>query len=230
MWIDDQILLKAAQPMALELFVPTRSMVVLGSSNVAEAEAAVESCERAGVPILKRYGGGGTVLLHDGCVVASIGLWVRQHFQNRLYFGHLNQAIIDALASVWPALAMLGQRGLSDITAEDRKIAGTSLFRSRNYLLYQASILVDARIDLLEAFLKHPTREPDYRKGRGHRGFVAGLAEIVDEVTPQAALAALKTGLAAALVARLDGELIAPQADQIPGLLKRAQSPDAPPP
>ncbi len=229
MWIDDQILLQAAQPMALGLWVPASPMVVLGSSNAA-TEADVDACASAKVPILRRYGGGGTVLLHPGCVVASVGAWVRQPFQNRFYFERLNQALIDALALSWPGFTSLEQRGLSDITAQDRKVAGTSLFRSRNYLLYQASLLVEARIDLFEAYLKHPTREPDYRKGRGHRGFVTGLGDIVPGVTPANVLQALKQDLRRTLEAQLGDELIPPEADQIPNLFKRAQSPGVPTP
>lgn len=215
--------------MALAVWVPTEPTVVLGSSNEAAAEADTAACARDKVAILKRYGGGGTVVLHQGCVVVSVGLWVRQHFQNRFYFEHLNQSLIDALARSWPELASLGQRGLSDITAGDQKVAGTSLFRSRNYLLYQASLLVDPRIDILEAYLKHPTREPDYRQGRGHRGFVTGVGQLVPGLTPAEVWSALERDLGVTLAQRLDGELILPEADQIPGLLRRAQSPGAPP-
>ena len=168
MWIDDDVLRRCDEAVALTVFVPATPIVVLGSANVAEREADVEACAAAQVPVLKRYGGGGAVVLHDGCVVVSLGCWVRQHFQNKLYFERVNAAVIDALALAWPPLAGLTQRGLSDVVFGDRKVAGTSLFRSRNYLLYQASLLVDPKLALIERFLRHPSREPDYRAGRAH--------------------------------------------------------------
>ena len=61
-------------------------MVVLGNSNKSEKECYQESCEADGVPVLKRYGGGGTVVLHDGCLVVSFGFWVRDYFENDYYF------------------------------------------------------------------------------------------------------------------------------------------------
>jgi lipoate---protein ligase len=76
-------------------------VVVLGSSNQPDVEVQVNNCQRDGIPILKRYGGGGTVLLYDGCVIVSLGLWVRQHYQNKLYFECLNQAVIEALGRRW---------------------------------------------------------------------------------------------------------------------------------
>lgn len=216
MWIDDDILRRAAEPMALHCFVPSRPFVILGSSNVAEVEANVEACTSDGVPILKRYGGGGTVVLYEGSAVVSLGLWVRQHFQNKLYFELLNGAVIDALALRWPNLARLSQNGLSDIVDGDRKVAGTSLFRSRNYLLYQASILVDLDLARIARYLRHPSREPDYRKGRRHADFLKGLG-----VGTAACAAQLQTAMPAALAARLAGELIEPQREQIASLHAR---------
>jgi lipoate-protein ligase A len=188
------------------------------------------------VPILKRYGGGGAVVHQAGSVVVSHGVWVRQNFHNRFYFERLNQAVIDALALAVPALRALGQRGLSDIVHGERKVGGTSLFRSRNYCLYQASLLVEPRLDVIERYLRHPSKEPDYRQGRPHRAFLVGLGELAPELTPDRCATCLRTALPATLAATLAGELVASQPEQVPGLLRRAtaaatlaQSPGAPP-
>lgn len=207
--------------MALAAFVPGTPVVVLGAGNDAAREADVEACAASGIPIVKRYGGGGTVLLHDGCVVVSLGLWVRQHYQNRFYFDLVNRAVIDALVATWPGLEELAQRGLSDLVAGDRKVGGTSLFRSRNYLLYQASLLVDARRDLIARHLRHPSREPDYRGGRTHGDFIVGLDELRPGLEAGSCAAYLARDLPAALSARLEGELVEPRPEQFEGLLGR---------
>ncbi len=128
----------------------------------------------------KRYGGGGAVVLHPGCVVLSLGIWVKDYYQNQRYFCALNKAVIKHLASFWPSLGELQQNGISDIAYRGKKIAGTSLFRSRNYLLYQASILIEDRLDLIDRYLKHPSREPEYRQGKSHRQFLSCLNQILD--------------------------------------------------
>ena len=222
MWIDDDILERARESIALGLWEPKSPMVVLGSSNDAEREADVARCKADGVPILKRYGGGGAVLLHSGCAVLSIGLWVRQAFQNKFYFERVNAAVIAALSGSWPALRSIGQRGLSDLTVGDLKVAGTSLFRSRNYLLYQGSLLVQPQIELIERYLCHPSREPDYRAGRSHRGFVAGLSDFVPGLETSTVLAALQRDLEPALVTCLQGELTDCDEAQLIGLSRRA--------
>lgn len=221
MWIDDDILARCSEPLALNVFVPAQPIVVLGAANDAAREADVEACAASGIPIVKRYGGGGTVLLHDGCVVVSLGVWVRQHYQNRFYFELVNGAVIDALAGAWPGLEELAQRGLSDLVHGDRKVGGTSLFRSRNYLLYQASLLVDARRELIARHLRHPSREPDYRAGRSHGDFIVGLGELRPGLEPGACAAHLAHDLPDALRARLGGELVEPRPEQFDGLLQR---------
>ncbi len=222
MWIDDDILQRCEERLALQCFLPESPMVVLGASNVAADEVNEDHCREDDVPVLRRYGGGGTVLLYSGSLVVSVGTWVRQHYQNKLYFQALNKAVIDALAERWPALSRLGQNGLSDITHGDRKVAGTSLFRSRNYLLYQASLLAELDVTAIQRYLKHPTKEPDYRARRDHRSFLSSLAEIVPDFSVPAALMALQKDLPRTLAATLGEELVDPFPEQFENLKIRA--------
>lgn len=178
MWIDDQVLKNFQKKIHCEVFVPEGIMVVLGSGNDPSLEVDTAACQAVSAPILRRYGGGGTVVLYPGCVVLSVGCWVKEQFQNSFYFSRLNQALIESLAKGWSAFAKLSQAGISDIVFGDKKVAGTSMFRSRNYLLYQASILVDLDANLVGNLLKHPTKEPDYRKGRCHSDFLTSLREV----------------------------------------------------
>ncbi|MBM4250965.1 MAG: hypothetical protein FJ146_03265 [Deltaproteobacteria bacterium] len=223
MWIDDEILRRCDEDLALHCWVPTDSMVVLGASNAAEVEVDTPNCALDGVPVLKRYGGGGTVVLHPGCAVVSLGCWVKQPFQNKFYFELVNRALIAALGSGWPELNALGQSGLSDIVHGDLKVAGTSLFRSRNYLLYQASILVDCQVDVIDKYLKHPSREPEYRRGRSHSSFLTGLNEIVGGIISGPLCAEhLSQTLPQQLKQLLDAELVSTIPEQWSGLHRRA--------
>lgn len=224
MWIDDKLLRRCDEQMVLSTWVPSATMVVLGSSNKACKEVKQSECVEDGVPILKRYGGGGTVVLHSGCVVVSLGIWVAHYYDNTRYFRVINDAVIKTLRSEWSDLSDLGQDGLSDLTYGARKVAGTSLFRSRNYLLYQASLLVDPKVDLMERYLQHPSREPEYRQGKSHRDFVSGLADYVSSVTPQELDKLLARNLMPQLTSALDGELIPAAPDQCQHLYKRIES------
>lgn len=222
MWIDDQVLKNYKNPMELKIFVPDFRAVVLGSSNQPDTEVNEAWCQQQNIPVLKRYGGGGTVVLYPGCVVVTAGIWVRQHFQNQEYFRLINQSVINVLASLDAKLAGLTQRGLSDIAFEGRKIAGTSLFRSRNYLLYQGSLLVEPDIDLINNCLKHPSKEPDYRGGRPHSAFMTSLSSI-SGVTVGEVFNVCARQLESALQTVLAGELLEPVPEQFSALQARLE-------
>lgn len=220
MWIDDQVLALYEKQLELKVYRPDFTAVVLGSSNKPDVEANETYCSENDIPILKRYGGGGTVVLYPGCVVVSAGMWVRQQFQNQEYFRMINQSLINVLAGLDGKLAGLDQRGLSDIAFEGRKIAGTSLFRSRNYLLYQGSVIVEPNLDLINNCLRHPSKEPDYRGGRSHGAFMTSL-QAVAGLSATAVDTELNKNLAQELSRVLGDELIAPDAAQFPALRAR---------
>ena len=222
MWVDDDIIKQCHNEMTIKVFSPKDTFVVLGSSNKKETETHIEACKARGIKVEKRYGGGGTVVLYPGCVVVSIGVWVKDAFLNKKYFCGLNKAVIKTLFSQWQSLEGLCQRGISDIAVGDKKVAGTSLFRSRNYLLYQASLLMDLDLPLINTCLSHPSREPEYRKNRSHGDFLVGLRDIEPAVTSKDVIARLQKGLPEQVKLALLGELIEPDQRQIKHLLKRA--------
>lgn len=222
MWIDDDVMRNCHEPLVTHVFKPQESMVVLGSSNRSSEEADEVNCIEDQIPILKRYGGGGTVLLYPGCVVVTIGCWVEDYYANNEYFKRLNASIIEALSVSWPLLSELAQRGISDIAMNEQKVVGTSLFRSRNYLLYQASIIVDLDIASIMRYLKHPSKEPDYRRGRNHKDFLIGIGGLVS-ASVEEVVAVLSKELPNALSRRLGDKLIQPVESQIPNLLQRIE-------
>lgn len=223
MWIDDQIIKNCQKALTYEVWSPSETLVVLGRSNKIELEVDSGACEREGISILRRYGGGGTVVLYPGCLIVSVGAWVSSQYDNDKYFISLNQAIIDTIQIQSPGVELV-QKGYSDIVCGAKKIAGTSLFRSRHYLLYQASIIIDMDLEKIEKFLQHPSREPDYRMGRPHRDFLTSLASATGlSLTPQQWADHFQLNFEAALRHRLEDEVREPQWEHIRHLLLRAQ-------
>ncbi len=224
MWIDDEVIRHCSDQSFVTVWQPDQSIVVLGRSNQAEQEVYVERCHAAAVPILKRYGGGGTVLLYPGCMVLSCGAWVSSPYDNDRYFSKLNGSVMRTIERRLPGLD-LAQKGYSDIVVGSQKIAGTSLFRSRQYLLYQASLLFDLDISSIETYLKHPSREPEYRAARSHRDFLAGLCEFVRDPADRLIGPWLDHFLQhwpQDVQTSLQDDLVEPMEKHIPHLLKRA--------
>ncbi|HEB84320.1 MAG TPA: hypothetical protein ENI92_04885 [Bacteroidetes bacterium] len=67
--------------------------------------------------------------------------------------------------------------GISDLAIGGRKLAGSAFYRRKNLAYYSASLLVDPDLALIERYLRHPPREPEYRRGRAHRDFLTTLRE-----------------------------------------------------
>jgi lipoate-protein ligase A len=224
MWIDDRIIKEAENDQYSEIWIPDQTFVVCGRSNEPEVECYVEKCSADGVEILQRFGGGGTVVLHPGCVIVSLGAWVSDYYKNDVFFKIINQTVIDSFSKYNDSFSGMSQDGLSDIVFGEKKIAGTSLFRSRNYLLYQASILVENSVELFETYLRHPSKEPDYRSGRSHSDFVGDLQLIDSSLSVNKAANVLKENFPGQFAEAMKDHLVSSQAPQLKHLFNKIQN------
>ncbi len=71
-----------------------------------------------------------------------------------------------------------GLNGTSDVAVGDRRISGNAQARRWIAVLVLGTLLVDFDHALAGAVLKHPPREPAYRKGRSHRDFLVTLHDL----------------------------------------------------
>ena len=147
--------------------------VVMGAGRKAEEDVFLEHV--ATVPVLRRRGGGGTVVLSPGQLVLAVVTEVASPFQNLQYFQAINNWFRLALQPL--GVSGIEDRGISDLAIGEKKILGTSLYRRRKILFYQASLLVDNDLSLFERYLRFPSRVPDYRSGRGHLEFCTNLQQ-----------------------------------------------------
>jgi lipoate-protein ligase A len=88
-------------------------------------------------------------------------------------FSTIHRPMITLLQRHAPAGRTISEKGLSDLSIDDRKICGSSLYLGNHPDLYyyQSSLMVESDPTLIERYLQHPPREPDYRGGRSHRDF-----------------------------------------------------------
>ena len=157
----------------LEIYRAPTTAVVLGKGSKPEVELNLEACARDEIPILKRHGGGCAVVIDPGNVIVSLVLPTEGITGSRMYFDRISKWLIGKLADV--GIADVYQDGISDLVMDDRKIGGSSIQRSKDHLYYSSTLLVEPRLDLIDKYLKHPPREPEYRRGRSHREFLGRL-------------------------------------------------------
>ena len=150
--------------------------VVIGRGSKPETELFIDRILNDGIPVLKRHGGGCAVIIDPGNVVLSAVLPTNGIADNQKYFNILCTWLTRKLTEI--GLRGVYREGISDLVLNDRKIGGSCIHRTRDYLYFSATLLVDPRIDLIERYLKHPPREPEYRRGRNHRDFLGKLPVI----------------------------------------------------
>jgi hypothetical protein len=79
----------------------------------------------------------------------------------------------------------------------------------RDFVLYLVSILVDADISDIGKYLAYPSKEPEYRAGRKHEDFLAGLASLsTTPVRPSEFAGWLEEKIPGAPGLNLDWELV----------------------
>lgn len=174
MYIDTRVLnqLHHGVQYVASAYPVRHTAVVLGRSTSVE-EIHIERCREDGVPVLRRAGGGGAVVLCRGMVVISAAGRTTLPFLLREHMNLVNQRIMAALYLL--GVGNLSVQGISDIALEDRKVLGSSLYRTGDTVLYQGSLLVSPDLGLIDRYLKHPFKEPAYRRHRPHVLFLTTL-------------------------------------------------------
>ncbi len=149
--------------------------IVLGQGSQLDRSIDVEQAAADGVPVYRRPSGGEAVVLSPGTLVVSILKRGDGPRSPRLYFNAYNEKIIQALRGL--GIKTLSAKGISDICIGNQKILGSSIYRNKDRVFYHGVLNRTESVDIIERYLEHPLREPEYRDGRSHKDFVTSLAQ-----------------------------------------------------
>lgn len=154
------------------LWEPDQMQCVLGAGTP-EGDVDLALCAATDVPVYRRRGGGGAVVLSPGNLVITCAYPASAKRFASQWIMPIAEGVVTALQRV--GVKGVWVRGLGDVAIGERKILGSSLYANRELALFQGSLLVDSDIEIIPAYLPHPSREPDYRRGRSHLDFVTTL-------------------------------------------------------
>lgn len=168
----------------LNIYVPQQPVIVLGRSNKVELELFEDAVLKDGVEVWRRKAGGGAVVLDPGNVVVSVAVPSKGIGHIDFYVDRITTWFLAGLESV--GIQGVRREGYSDLVIGDRKVSGSCMFNSRELFYYSATLLCKPDIALMERYLRHPPKEPDYRNGRPHRDFVRDLQQFPAAVSAEA--------------------------------------------
>ena len=174
--LPDKKLLETSSLPSFCTWIPDQVYVVLGRSNQPETSVYLDRIKQDEVTLIKRPSGGEAVVLTPSMIVIACTDQKEAYERSVDFFARCNNIIISALTDL--GVENLGQRGISDISSGSHKILGSSMFKAPDRLFYHAVLNVSELPGTIAWYLKHPTREPDYRGGRDHTKFVTSLKEL----------------------------------------------------
>lgn len=191
----------AGGPESLRFWESPVPFVVVGYGNRVASEVNVPACEAAGVPVLRRCSGGGTVVQGPGCLNYNLVLRIPDEGPltnvtgtNRFIMERMRDALqpllpdpvvveghTDLGVECWSDRAIDGNAPLRHPGtptlrhAVVRKFSGNAQRRRRHAIVFHGTLLLDFGLGLIPRFLRHPSVEPGYRAGRGHLAFITNL-------------------------------------------------------
>jgi lipoate---protein ligase len=167
-------------PESLRFWESPVPFVVVGYGNRIAAEVDVPACEVAGVPILRRCSGGGTVVQGPGCLNYNLVLRIPEEGPltnvtgtNRFVMERMREALQPLLPD---RVVVEGHTDLAVIRgAAVLKFSGNAQRRRRHAIVFHGTLLLGFELDRISGLLRHPSTEPGYRTGRDHLDFIANL-------------------------------------------------------
>lgn len=182
--LDEALLLdaEAGGPEVLRVWQWPARAVVLGAGGRIADDVNEDRCRADGVPLARRASGGGTVLLGHGCLLYTVVLaYTRDPSLTQIPSSY--QYVLGRIADGLHTLATdLEQRGSSDLARLNRKISGNAQQRKRTHLLQHGTLLYDFDVEWAARYLKLPPRQPEYRRQRSHRDFMANISASADQL------------------------------------------------
>jgi lipoate-protein ligase A len=164
-------------PRPLLLFYVNDHCVVLGRANAESDWVDAEACAADGIPVLRRFSGGGTVY-HDRDNLNYSFILPRRLLDAAVgtpgvhaYIAYFRQLVIRALGTLCGEFT---ETGVSDISLRGRKVSGNAQRIASNIVLHHGTLMLRCPVDAIERYLPVPPNRP----GVAHRGFVSGLHEL----------------------------------------------------
>ncbi len=164
--VDNWFILNEGTPVA----------IVMGISGKVDELVEVSKTTSDNIPILRRFSGGGTVIVDEHTLFAT---WI---CQKKLFsFPAFPEPIMRWTATMYQEAFdhPLFQLRENDFVIGEKKIGGNAQYIKKDRWLQHTSFLWDYQPERMQ-YLKHPPKTPPYRQGRSHEDFLSRLSTHYD--------------------------------------------------
>ncbi len=156
--VDEALARTAGPEPSLRLWRNARCVIV-GRFQVAGAEVDLGAADRLGVPVYRRFTGGGAVYHDPGNLNVSL-VTARDHplVEGRLGGGlqRLYGAVLEPLAAAVQTLGIFAEPARRGLFVGGRKLGGVAAWVGGRSVLVHATLLIDADLATLERVLAGP--------------------------------------------------------------------------
>eukprot|EP00887_Chlorella_sp_A99_P001937 scaffold18.g1937.t1 len=151
--------------------------IVLGISGKPQELVHVEAAAAAGVPMIKRFTGGGTVVVDADTIFCSLVMHQAAVPHVPAYPRPIMRWTEEVYGRVFGAHGQFALRE-HDYAFGHRKFGGNAQAITKGRWVHHTSLLWGFRPERMR-LLKQPARAPQYREGRDHLEFVMALQELL---------------------------------------------------
>lgn len=147
--------------------------IVMGISGKVEELIDREKLSQKRVPVIKRFSGGGTVVVDENTLFIS---FICE--RNFVDFVPYPEPIMRWTEEIYRRALRHSSFCLkeSDYVIGEKKFGGNAQYLQKTRWLHHSTLLWDYNTELMELLL-HPKKSPPYRKGRTHLEFLTKLSD-----------------------------------------------------
>ena len=151
--------------------------IVMGISGKPEELVNLAQLDQRPIPLIKRYSGGGTVVVNEKTFFVSFIMEKSLHS-----FSLFPEPILRWSETFYQKALEIPHFSLkeNDYVIENRKCGGNAEYIQKNRFVHHTSFLWDYDPFQMN-YLLHPKKEPAYREKRSHEGFLCCLKDYLRE-------------------------------------------------
>lgn len=147
--------------------------IVMGISGKKEELIDLSKARQDNIPIIKRFSGGGTVIVDENTLFATFICNKQVH-----PFPAFPEPIMKWTEEIYKEVFAHSQFRLkeNDFVIGEKKMGGNAQYIKKERWLHHTSFLWDYSDERMQ-YLLHPKKTPNYRKERAHTDFLCRLSE-----------------------------------------------------